>query len=137
MPRWRTVSTIAVMKSARGRPIAAEMFTDAVVQCTEPWSDRDAAGRSRSEDQYVGQQFDEPEYIRPHHAGDRAVRAGAGMVHTVCWRVPSPDALTFWEERLRAEGILAPRIAIEEAKPPPPRPTSTAMPKATAVLRAT
>jgi glyoxalase family protein len=30
-------------------------------------------------------------------------RAGAGMVHTVVWRVASDDALDFWAERLRAE----------------------------------
>src|SRR2546428_13239065 len=27
-------------------------------------------------------------------------RAGAGMVHTVVWRVPSAEALDFWAERL-------------------------------------
>ena len=32
-------------------------------------------------------------------------RAGAGMVHTVAWRVASPEALAFWGERLAAEGI--------------------------------
>ena len=32
-------------------------------------------------------------------------RAGAGMVHTIVWRVGSPDALDFWEERLAANGI--------------------------------
>ncbi len=31
-------------------------------------------------------------------------RAGAGMVHTVAWRVASPEALAFWGERLAAEG---------------------------------
>ncbi len=31
-------------------------------------------------------------------------RAGAGMVHTVAWRVASPDALDFWAERLAADG---------------------------------
>jgi glyoxalase family protein len=31
-------------------------------------------------------------------------RAGAGMVHRVVWRVASADALSFWEERLRAKG---------------------------------
>jgi glyoxalase family protein len=30
---------------------------------------------------------------------------GAGMVHRVVWRVASEEALTFWEERLRAYGI--------------------------------
>jgi glyoxalase family protein len=31
--------------------------------------------------------------------------AGAGMVHRVVWRVGSPDALDFWEERLTGEGL--------------------------------
>jgi glyoxalase family protein len=32
-------------------------------------------------------------------------RAGAGMVHTVAWRVGSDEALSFWAERLAAEGV--------------------------------
>ena len=32
-------------------------------------------------------------------------RAGAGMVHTVAWRVGSDEALSYWAERLRAEGV--------------------------------
>jgi glyoxalase family protein len=32
-------------------------------------------------------------------------RAGAGMVHTVTWRLASSEALDFWAERLDAEGI--------------------------------
>jgi glyoxalase family protein len=32
-------------------------------------------------------------------------RAGAGMVHRIVWRVASPAAGAFWEERLRGEGI--------------------------------
>ena len=32
-------------------------------------------------------------------------RPGAGMVHTVAWRVASDDALSFWAERLAAEGV--------------------------------
>ncbi|MGH3091734.1 MAG: VOC family protein [Gaiellaceae bacterium] len=32
-------------------------------------------------------------------------RAGAGMVHTVTWRVASGEALDFWAERMVAEGI--------------------------------
>ena len=36
-------------------------------------------------------------------------RAGAGMVHTITWRVASEDALAFWEERLRAEGVVTER----------------------------
>src|SRR5437588_8039997 len=31
-------------------------------------------------------------------------RAGAGMVHTVVFRVGSEEALDFWAERLQAEG---------------------------------
>jgi glyoxalase family protein len=31
--------------------------------------------------------------------------AGAGMIHTITWRVASADALDFWDERLRAEGV--------------------------------
>ncbi len=36
-------------------------------------------------------------------------RAGAGMAHRIVWRVASPEALAFWEERLRREGIAATR----------------------------
>jgi glyoxalase family protein len=36
-------------------------------------------------------------------------RAGAGMVHTVVWRVASSDAFDFWAERLGDEGISADR----------------------------
>ncbi|HEX7298260.1 MAG TPA: VOC family protein [Solirubrobacteraceae bacterium] len=36
-------------------------------------------------------------------------RPGAGMVHTIVWRVGSRDALDFWEQRLGAEGITAER----------------------------
>jgi glyoxalase family protein len=39
------------------------------------------------------------------YPGARRGRAGAGMVHTVRWRVASTDALDFWEKRLAAEGI--------------------------------
>jgi glyoxalase family protein len=31
-------------------------------------------------------------------------RAGAGMVHRIRWRVGSPEAVAFWEERLRSHG---------------------------------
>ena len=37
----------------------------------------------------------------------RRGRAGAGMVHRITWRLGSADALDFWEERLRAEGVDA------------------------------
>jgi glyoxalase family protein len=36
-------------------------------------------------------------------------RAGAGMVHRVVWRVASADALSFWAERLAANGIESER----------------------------
>jgi glyoxalase family protein len=32
-------------------------------------------------------------------------RAGAGMVHTIVWRVASDEAIAFWTERLSAEGV--------------------------------
>ena len=37
------------------------------------------------------------------YPGVRRGRAGAGMVHTVQWRVGSDDALDFWERRLAPE----------------------------------
>ncbi|MFQ5426784.1 MAG: VOC family protein [Gaiellales bacterium] len=37
-------------------------------------------------------------------------RAGAGMVHTIVWRVASEDALAFWVERLEARGVGSERI---------------------------
>ncbi len=39
------------------------------------------------------------------YPGARRGRAGAGMVHTVRFRVPSEDSLAFWEERLADDGI--------------------------------
>ena len=41
--------------------------------------------------------------------GARRGRPGAGMVHTVCWRVGSAEALGFWEQRLADEGVAAER----------------------------
>ena len=45
------------------------------------------------------------------YPGARRGKAGAGMVHTVGWRVASPEALEFWEKRLAEEGIAAERSA--------------------------
>ena len=39
------------------------------------------------------------------YPGARPGRAGAGMVHTVTWRVASEEALDFWERRLADEGV--------------------------------
>src|SRR5262245_56672437 len=39
------------------------------------------------------------------YPGARRGRAGAGMVHTITYRVASDEALDFWESRLGAEGI--------------------------------
>src|SRR5919108_2828638 len=36
-------------------------------------------------------------------------QAGAGMVHTVVWRIDSEEALAFWADRLAAEGVGAER----------------------------
>ena len=42
------------------------------------------------------------------YPGVRRGRAGAGMIHTIEWRVVSEDALDFWEERLTSEtAVLA------------------------------
>jgi glyoxalase family protein len=38
-------------------------------------------------------------------------RAGAGMVHTVEWRMASAESIDFWESRLANEGIAAERDA--------------------------
>jgi glyoxalase family protein len=43
------------------------------------------------------------------YPGARRGKAGAGMIHTVEWRVASADALEFWEHRLANEGIAADR----------------------------
>ena len=44
------------------------------------------------------------------YPGARRGNAGAGMVHRIAWRVASEDALAFWEERLRTEGVTAERF---------------------------
>jgi glyoxalase family protein len=36
-------------------------------------------------------------------------RAGGGMVHRVIWRIASEEALDFWEERVRGEGVIVAR----------------------------
>jgi glyoxalase family protein len=43
------------------------------------------------------------------YPGARRGRAGAGMVHTVTFRVASEEALDFWESRLGEEGIATTR----------------------------
>jgi glyoxalase family protein len=45
------------------------------------------------------------------YPGARRGRPGAGMVHRVVWRVASPEALDFWEERLRGDGAPVSREA--------------------------
>lgn len=39
------------------------------------------------------------------YPGSPRGRAGAGMVHRIVWRVASADALDFWQDRLRSEGV--------------------------------
>jgi glyoxalase family protein len=41
------------------------------------------------------------------YPGAAAGRAGAGMVHTIVWRVGSPEALDFWAERLAGEDDIS------------------------------
>lgn len=43
----------------------------------------------------------------PHAAPGRA---GDGMVHTIVWRVGSPESLDFWEQRLAAHDIPTERV---------------------------
>jgi glyoxalase family protein len=43
------------------------------------------------------------------YPGAREGRAGAGMVHTIGWRVASADAVDFWERRLADDGIAGER----------------------------
>src|SRR5215218_5380565 len=43
------------------------------------------------------------------YPGAAGGRAGAGMVHTVEWRVGSEAALDFWVDRLGTEGVDAER----------------------------
>ena len=45
------------------------------------------------------------------YPGARRGRAGAGMVHTISFRVGSEEALDFWEARLGGEGIATRRSA--------------------------
>jgi glyoxalase family protein len=45
------------------------------------------------------------------YPGARQGKAGAGMVHTVGWRVASTEALDFWERRLSDEGVATERCA--------------------------
>jgi glyoxalase family protein len=37
-------------------------------------------------------------------------RAGAGMIHSIAWRVGSREALDFWQERLAKAGIASERV---------------------------
>src|SRR5215468_7548434 len=43
------------------------------------------------------------------YPGARRGRAGAGMVHTITFRVASDEALDFWAARLEEEGIATHR----------------------------
>jgi glyoxalase family protein len=43
------------------------------------------------------------------YPGARQGRAGAGMVHTVVWRVGSEETLDFWASRLGGEGVAVER----------------------------
>ena len=43
------------------------------------------------------------------YPGARRGRAGAGMIHTITWRLDSPEARDFWEQRLGDRGIEAER----------------------------
>jgi glyoxalase family protein len=48
------------------------------------------------------------------YPGASAGRAGAGMVHTIVWRVGSEDALSFWAERLGVTRNPSGRLLFED-----------------------
>ena len=66
--------------------------------------------------------FDQPDVYHLYYADEGATpgaaltffeypgaipgRSGDGMVHTIQWRVASPDAIAFWRERLSGEGVV-------------------------------
>jgi glyoxalase family protein len=43
------------------------------------------------------------------YPGSPRGRTGPGMVHTIVWRVGSPEAIDFWEQRLEGEGVATQR----------------------------
>ncbi len=43
------------------------------------------------------------------YPGARKGRAGAGMIHRITWRVASPEALDFWEQRLGEKSLATTR----------------------------
>jgi glyoxalase family protein len=43
------------------------------------------------------------------YPGAKPRRPGAGMIHRIVWRVVSPDALAFWEQRLGAADVAVAR----------------------------
>ena len=45
------------------------------------------------------------------YPGAQPGRVGAGMVHRVVWRVGSPEAIDFWEQRLTDHGVATERTA--------------------------
>ena len=55
------------------------------------------------------------------YPGARQGKAGAGMVHTVGWRVATPEAIDFWEGRLADEGIAGERYDGRRLRVPRPR----------------
>ena len=55
------------------------------------------------------------------YPGARPGRAGAGMVHTVGWRVASDEALDFWEKRAGRGRGRRPSAARERCASPTPR----------------
>ena len=50
-----------------------------------------------------------PDPPQPQGLAARQGKAGAGMVHTIGWRVALPEAVDFWESRLAEEGIAGER----------------------------
>jgi glyoxalase family protein len=51
------------------------------------------------------------------YPGAKPRRPGAGMIHRIVWRVGSPDALAFWEQRLGAADVAVARDGESCASP--------------------
>src|SRR3954451_5725507 len=82
---------------------------------------RMAAKTVNQDDPTVYHLFYADELARPgseltffEYPGAAAGRAGAGMVHTIVWRVGSAEALDFWAERLGVSRDPSGRVLFED-----------------------
>ena len=69
------------------------------------------------------------------YPGARRGRAGAGMIHTIVWRVACAEALDFWAERLGAEGDRGRAARRQRSRSPTPRGCSSSSPSSRPTTR--